>query len=269
MVSSLFGGVLNGMSSTGTYLDVVLGGGIAKGETVVVVTPRGSTSDALSDSFLAQGLIGGDQCHYVSSLKSPADLRERLSEMTVIDPRKVHVVDCNSFLTREVPKVIHLGDENTTLCPNFGLVDYVLSQSLGKGEDRRGRVVIDILPTWISLLREEGLSSIIISLSKIVEDIRRRGSTCIILLDPHLLEPQDEYLLAELMSNMIGLRVEGDCLSIRSVKRKSSVSSENQLPLDDWENNSISGLIKRPGTVSEASEFYKHQVPRPALAEEA
>ena len=75
--------------------------------------------------------------------------------------------------------------------------------------------------------------------------------------------------MAELMSNMIGLRVEGDCLSIRSVKGKNSSSSEYRLTLDDWTNNSVSGLIKRPEIVDGSPEFFRQQVSRPALAEEA
>jgi len=244
ILSYLFGGALNGRSSTGTSLDEVLDGGVTKGESVIIVAPRGRISSILTESYLVQGILGGDHCHYVSSLRTPEEIRSEFSDLPGVDPGKIHVIDCHSFLTREVSKVIQKPEDNMTLCPNFGVVDFVLSQALESGEKGRGRVVIDILPTWVSLIRQEGLYPIILSISKMVEEIRERESTCVILLDPHLLEPQEEYLLAELINKMIGLRTEVEYIGVRMVKGKNRATDQRML-FDEWMQGSVSDQIRQ------------------------
>ena len=67
-----------------------------------------------------------------------------------------------------------------------------------------------------------------------------------------------EYLLAELISNMIGIRIEGDYLSLRVAKGSSQGTADFNLPLEEWVNKSVSGLIRSgPAVMGDSPNIYQ------------
>ena len=251
IVSSLFGGILSNKASTGTIIDEILMGGLKRGSSALLIGPPNSLRDIFSSSFALQGLLGGEECLYVTSLKSPQEIRQRFSPFVDDALTQLHIVDCHSFLTDEIPKISFLEKENVTQCPNFELADHAVSEVLNKKGARRGRAIIDILPTWLILSRSRGMTSIVVAISKMIAELDKRGFVSVIILNFSTLEEQEELILAELVTTKIHLINRGENLEITIPKGIPQGSRTYIFSVNDWIDRSIHRLLSPARKTSE------------------
>ncbi len=253
VISSLFGGLLCDKSSTGTAVDDIVEGGLEHGSSTLLIAPPDTERETFERSFLLQGLISGERCIYVSSLKSPDSIEEIYRELAGKASEQLRIVDCHSSLMGEKEEYAVVPDGNRIHCPNFVLLDYAIARAMSDSPFPLGRAVIDVLPSWANTAKHDNMAPIVKSVASMIEGFRDKGYSCVFVVDPECLDQRKQSLLSELVDNKIQLTKKMSQLEILMPKGAPRERRRSVIPAEDWNRGSIGNLASSSDFLSTIS----------------
>lgn len=199
---------------TGVYaLDELMHGGIPPGSTVLVIGPPGIGKTTLAEQFIADGLIRGQPCLYISIDEYPKDVRDRIKRFEANDKGLI-IIDAVSWKHNKKSKEKWVIESE----PDLDKLSITLTKALESIKATGNKKAVFDAFSSVALFSQPDM--VLKFFQNSVNKLRAADFTSLIIIEAGALEEKTLSTLKYLADGIIQIKKEGSKAYINIEKMK-------------------------------------------------